>query len=422
MRRLFLAAAFWGLWGLAAMPVSAALLTGAARLQDPLAGSLGLTPVLPACPTVRLAVGVSGQGSLRSDRLSFDLWNRYAGRHLEEADKRALLAELGATLDLRQHVELSLLEGQWALPEGRRLGLRLEHVASGVQVVDARALEALLLGNDPAEPLAVERARLGAEVLQRLRLAWNTPLPAPWAQTLRLPRAEAWTLGLGLFLEQGTWLTRTRSFSALLPPPQGEVSGRLDLVQEVAGPGFGWGLDLGLGVRLPVAGGELALHGALRGLAHHQVWRQARRERVRVELPATPVDASFDADAFSVEVADTSWSEPRSNLRVDRSPGWLLAVDGTRGPWRHTVAWERLPEDARGAGRHQLALAVGRGWGAWRLLGQAALSSGRGPSWGAEAGWCGGLWDVALAGSGYGGLGGASRGGQLGLQCRWRIP
>jgi len=410
------------LLGLAASPVAAALLPGAARLQDPLAGALGLTPVLPARPAARLAVGFSGQGTLRSDRLSFQVWNRYAGGRLEEADKRALLAELGSTVDLRQQVEASLVEGQWALQAGRCLGLRLEHVASGAQVVDVRALEALLLGNDPAQPLSVERAELEAEVLQRLRLAWNTPVPDRWAQALRLPRAEAWTLGLGLFLEQGTWLTRTRSFSALVPPPQGVVSGHLDLAQEVAGPGLGWGLDLGLAVRLPLAGGGLDLHGALRGLAHHQVWRQARREMLRLELPATPLDATFDADAFSLEVLDSTWSVAASNLHVRRAPGWLLAADATRGPWRHTLAWERLPEDARGPGRHRLALALGRSWGVWRLQGQAALSSERGPAWGAEAGCCAGGWDLALAATGFGGLGEASRGAQLGLQCRRRLP
>jgi len=416
-----MALALW-LAALAAAPSAAALLDGAARLQDPLAGSLGLTPVLPAEPVARLAVGLWSQGSLRSDRLSFDVWNRHAGRRLEEADKRALLADVGATLDLRQQVELSLVEGVWALPAGRRLGLRLEHVASGAQVVDAGLLESLLFGNDPTQPLTVERADLDVELLQRLRMAWNTPLPGTWARRVRLPVRVDWTLAAGLFLEQGTYFTRTRSFSALAPSAQGQLSGRLEMVQEVAGPGFGWGLDLGLRGRVPLGGRSLDLHASLRGFPHHQVWRQVRREILQWELPETPVDATFDYAAFQMDLLDSNRSESGHDLHLLRSPGWLLAADWSDAGWRHSLAWERIPEDARGAGRHRLALATSRSQGSWHVRLQAAHSSGHGPAWSAETGWSLGVWRVAVAGSGYAGLGGASRGGQVGVSCRWMLP
>jgi hypothetical protein len=399
-----------------------ALLDGAALLQDPLAGALGMTPVLPAAPAARLAVGLWAQGSLRSDRLSFDVWNRFAGRRLEEADKRALLKAVGSSLNLRQALDLSLLEGVWALPAGRSLGLRLEHTGSGGQVVDTRLLESVLFGNDPTQSLDVERADLDAEVLQRLRVAWNTPLPEAWARRMRLPDQVDWTLAAGLLLEQGSLFTRTRSFSAVAPPPQGQVSGRLDMVQEVAGPGFGWGLDLGLRGHIPLDGPSLDLHAALRALPHHQTWRQARREIVRMELPRTPVDATFDYGAFHVEVLDSNRTTSSHDLHLVRSHGWLLAADWSGSAWRHTLAWERLPGDARGTGKHRLSLATSRSQGPWHVRLQGALSSERGPAWGAEGGWSRGVWQVALAGSGYAGLGGASRGGQLGVMCRWLLP
>ncbi len=402
---------------LATLPARAGVLPGASRLQEPLAGALFLTPVLPPGAGA-FSLGWNAAGSLRDDRLSTALWNRYAGRRLEERDKRELLAELGSALTTRAEARLVLLEGAWNRPDGSRLGVALEHLASASQQLDVGLLETVLLGNDPTRALVVRQADLGGEVLQRLRLAWSRPLSADWAARLGLATLEG---GLGLFVEQGSWLSRTRAFQARAEAPQGQVSACFEHVQESAGPGLGWGLDLGARGSLPLAGRSLSLHAALRGLPHLQVWRQVQRTTRSYELPATTVDATFDYEAFSVELLDSSWTRSAHDLHLSRRPGWLLGLDWETGRWRHSLLGEQLPEDARGAGLRRLSAASRWAIGIWYGRLELTGGAGRGPALGAEAGFAGRHWILALGGTGFAGLGAQSRGGQLGVECRWLL-
>jgi hypothetical protein len=399
--------------------LEAGVLPGASRLQEPLAGRLSLTPVLPELDHTVLSLGLVCQGSVRSNLLSAAVWNRYAGRTLGEADKEALLRDVGSSFELKAEGEVALLEGVWRSASGDRLGLRVEHLISASQDLDIRLLRVALLGNDPTQPLEIRRANLAGEVLQRVRLAWSRELPPAWAGRLGLDEVEG---GLGLFVEQGSWLSRTRSISARAEPPQGQVSGVFEHVQESAGPGLGWGLDAGLSGSLPLAGKPLRLHAALRGLPHLQVWRQVQRTTRRYELPATPVDVSFDYEAFSVELLDSTWTQSSHDLHLSRRPGWLLAADWESGRWRHSLLAEQLPQDARGGGLRRLSAATRLGWGSWFWRLELSGGLGRGPALGAETGWDGRHWKLAVGGSGYAGLGQASRGAQLGLECRWLLP
>lgn len=395
------------------------VLEGAARLQETLAGGVELGPVLPEQGPTGLLLGLETSLGLRSNRLTPAIWNRYAGRHLDEEAKRSLLKEVGGSLAWTAASRVTLLEGLWRGGDDSRWGGVLEQVASASGELDLSLLRVALLGNDPEQALVVRQASGQGEVLHRARLAWSRPLPASWTSRLGLQRLDG---GLGLFLEQGGWLTRTHSFQARAEPPQGQVSALFEHVQEEAGPGTGWGLDFGLAGRLSLAGHPLTLQAALRGLSHVQTWRQVRRSYRRFELPQTPVDVTFDYEAFSVELLDSSWVRSSHDLHLSRRAGWLASADWQAGPWRHSLLAEQIPEDARGAGLRRLSLASRFAWRACYARLECTGGAGSGPALGGELGWAGSRWTVGVGGTGYAGLGSRSRGGQVGLECRWRLP
>jgi hypothetical protein len=398
----------------------AVVLPGAMQLQDLLGDGLALCPVLPAAAAPVWCLRLGGSVQLRNDWLSLDTWNRYAGRRLDEADKHALLDEMGPELAVTGGARLPLLEALWPLGGGRRAGLQLENVAAGAQRLDLSLLETVFFGNDPTQALVVRRASLSAEALTRLRLAFSAPLSLPAAWTWLGPQPLEGAAAL--IVERGEAWTRTHSFNGRVEPPQGQVEATFHHVQERAGLGSGLGLDLGLRQERRLAGGPLTLSVALRGLLHRQTWRDARRVERDLRLPATPVGTTFDYDAFSAELVDTVLTRVIAPVRLKLRPGWLLGAQWSRGAWSHSLAAEQVPEDAAGAGRRRLSWA-----GTWRpgrsfhLTGQMAGGMGRGPALGAELGWGGSVWQMALGATGFAGLGNRSRGFQFGLESRWTL-
>ena len=396
----------------------AGVLPGAARLQDALMDGLALSPVLPAPAGPVWRLGLNAGLLLRSDRLSLDTWNRYAGHTLDDGDKRALLDELGGELASTGEASLRLLEAVWPLPKGRA-GFQLESVAAGAQRLDLSLLETVFFGNDPQEALVVRRASLAAESLTRLRLAWSAPLALPASWTWAGTDTINW--GLALSLERGEAWTRTSSFSGRVEPPQGQVEAAFRHVQDRAGIGTGWSLDLGLRRESLLAGRPLATLASLRGLLHRQTWRDARRTERSFRLPATPVGTTFDYDAFSADLVDSTLTRAITPIHLALQPGWLLGADWRGAAWRHSLAAEQAPEDAAGAGRKRLSWAVTWQQRRFHLTGQLAGGMGRGPALGGEIGYRGPCWSLALGATGFAGLFDHSRGFQTGLECQWTL-
>lgn len=408
-----------GLILLAALSAHGALLSGAMQVQEPVAGNLELAP-LPAAsrPGLSLRLGVASSFELRNDRLSFSLWNRYAGDSLDHAAKEALLDDIGAQLASTVEARLPLVELCWSDSSGHRAAMGLGMEGQGLQRLDLSLLEAFFLGNDPTQPLVVKQADMGAEALLRLRMAWAAPLPWTAGGLLQKPR-----YGVGLLVEKGQGWTNTHLFSGQVEALVGELEAQFTHVQDRSASGSGHALDLALEEERLVAGAPLRLQVALRGLFHRQTWKAVERTERRFTLPSTPIGSTFDFEAFSVDVQDTSITRGVGDVTRTLSSGWMLAADWRKGRWRHSLLAEQAPEDLRGAGRKRLSLAsTWRPFGGAFLLGtQLAGGFGRGPALGALCGWQGDHLDLGLGATSFAGLGNASRGLRLGVDCRWTL-
>lgn len=405
------------LLGLLALKAQATLFSGAMQLQDPVAGMLELAPLPVSSPAgLSLRFGLASSFEVRNDHLSFSLWNRYAGDSLDTAAKQALLDDLGGQLASTAEARLPLLEVSWSDSSGHGAAVQVAMEGQGAQRLDLSLLDSFFMGNDPTQPLVVSQADMGAEALLRFRMAWSAPLPWTAGGFLKKP-----SYGVGLLLEKGQGWTRTHSFNGQVEPLVGELEAHFTHVQDRSGSGSGHALDLALQEERPLAGAPLRVQAALRGLFHRQTWKDVERTERSFILPSTPIGSTFDFEAFTVDVQDTSLTRHVGDLGRTLEAGWMLAADWSKGRWRHSLLAEEAPEDMRGAGRKRLSAAsTWRPFGGAFLLGaQLAGGFGRGPALGALGGWQGDHLSLALGATSFAGLGNASRGVRLAVDCRW---